>query len=171
VRLIAAEAGVSTGFVMHYFPEKQHLLDAVLEYNNVRAGARATAARRRRRGLEAVTALIEALLPIDAERRLEWQVWSAFWTHVAPDGAAGPSLEFARVIATDMLGACLQEAIDDGDLPEGLDVHYEAERLVIVAAGLGLFSGAATSAAAGTRMAKRMVNDHIASLRGTHAPT
>nr|MBA2280569.1 TetR family transcriptional regulator [Acidimicrobiia bacterium] len=93
VRAIAAEAGVSTGYVMHYFPDKAALTDAVLDRTNRRAGARVEAAVRAQDS--ALASAIEALLPLDAERRLEWRVWAAFWT-ATPAGGGGPALVGAR---------------------------------------------------------------------------
>ena len=43
IRLIAAEAGVSTGFITHYFAGKDELVEAVLELTNRRAAARVRA--------------------------------------------------------------------------------------------------------------------------------
>jgi AcrR family transcriptional regulator len=168
VRAIATRAGVSTGYVMHYFPDKRRLASAVLAANNVKAGARVDAARRERRGLDALTAAVEAVLPLDGERRVEWQVWVAFWTS-ADDGDAGDmgvrGLRDARAAFRRMLAAPFAEAIADGELPDTLDVHYECERLLTLAAGLGLTAGA-DPAVTVRRLARRMLADHLASLAG-----
>src|SRR5687767_8229102 len=66
MRAIAAEAGVTTGFVTHYFEDKQELLIAVLRHNNLRARDRVLAAIGERRGLVALEGAVEAMLPIDA---------------------------------------------------------------------------------------------------------
>ena len=164
MRVIAAEAGVSTGFVMHYFPEKQHLLDAVLEHNNAMAAGRALRTRRRRRGVDGAAALIESILPLDAERRLEWQVWSAYWTHARPGDGTAATLGVARDLATDLLVTCLREAVEDGEVRADIDLRYEAERLLVLAGGLGLFSGAPSTPSSVRKLANRMVADHMAAL-------
>jgi AcrR family transcriptional regulator len=161
VRAIAAAAGVSTGFVMHYFADKQQLASAVLEANNVQAGRRVAAATEGRRGLAGLTAAVEALLPLDAERRLEWQVWIAFWNDHDDDGGQG--LHGARrALATILMGP-LSEAVADGDLDPGVDLAYECERLITLAAGLGLSAGMGSPSVV-RRMARRMLDDHLRTL-------
>jgi AcrR family transcriptional regulator len=161
VRAIAAAAGVSTGYVMHYFEDKQQLAAAVLNTNNVHAGRRVLAATERRRGLAAVTAAVDALLPLDDERRLEWQIWVAFWTDPNAGGVDQPGL--GRQALGAILARPLAEAVADRELPDDLDLGYEAERLMTLAAGLGMSSGVG-SPAAFRRLARRMVGDHLASL-------
>jgi AcrR family transcriptional regulator len=163
VRAIAAAGGVSTGYVMHYFEDKQQLAAAVLDANNVRAGARVQAASERKRGLAGLTAAVEALLPLDAERRLEWQVWVAFWNDPAGYEQAPDALTGARRALGSIFLRPLSEAVADGDLPDGLDLGYESERLITLAAGLGLTAGVGSPAAVG-RLARRMLNDHLRSL-------
>lgn len=158
VRAIANEAGVSTGYVMHYFADKAVLASAVLAQNNDRAGRRVIAARDGHHALAAVTAMMEALLPIDTERRLEWQVWVAFWNEGDGDG-----LGDARGALSGLIAQGLKEAVEAGELPAGTDVRYEADRLVVLAAGLGLHVGV-TSARAVRRTARRMLADHLNAL-------
>ena len=165
VRAIAAEADVSTGYVMHYFPDKQQLAAAVLAANNARAGARVARASRKRKGLAALEAAIEAVLPMDAERRVEWQVWGAFWTASAADGSAADGLLGARRALERILAVPFAEALAAGELPDSLDVDYECARLVTLAAGLGL-TGAGSPADV-RRLARRMLQDHLSSLAAT----
>jgi AcrR family transcriptional regulator len=167
VRVIAAEAGVSTGYVMHHFSDKDRLAAKVLAANNRQAGERVSRASRSTRGLGALSAAVEALLPLDGSRRLEWQVWVAFWnTGVGDAGAEG--LRAARRALAGILAVPFAEAIADGELPDRLDVDYECERLMTLAAGLGLVAG--TDAAAGVRrLARRMLDDHLAALTGVPA--
>ena len=168
VRAIAAEAAVSTGYVMHYFPDKQQLEAAVLGANNTIAGARVARASRKGRGLAALTAAVEAVLPLDADRRLEWQVWVAFWTAAGAEEQGSDGLLGARRALKRILSVPFSEAIADGELPEALDVDYECERLMTLAAGLGL-TGGASSAAELRRLSRRMLDDHFVSLATTTA--
>lgn len=158
VRAIATEAGVSTGYVMHYFPDKAALAAAVFAHNNDRAGRRVLAARDGHRGLAAVAAMMEGLMPTDLERRLEWKIWVAFWNEGDGSGLGDASGGLSTLIA-----ACLQEAVADGELPAGIDVRYEADRLVVLAAGLGLHAGV-TPPRTVRRTAQRMLTDHLATL-------
>jgi AcrR family transcriptional regulator len=164
VRAIATEAGVSTGFVMHYFPDKQALTEAVLGTTNRRAGERVSAAASRGRGTAALRAAVEALLPVDADRRREWQVWGAHWTGAPPGSSEHAGLVAARLALNRLLQRPLAEAVEDGELPAGLDLEYEAERLLVLAAGLGLSAGLGSRARL-RALALRMLDDHLAALR------
>jgi len=168
VRAIAAEAGVSTGYVMHYFEDKDQLAAAVLEHNNVVAANRVLTARGRRRGLDGLTAAVEALLPLTPERRIVWQVWVALWTHARTESDPAAALTMARHALAGILRQSFEEAVADGELPDGLDLEYEAERLTTLAAGLGLLAGV-ESTTRFRRVASRMLQDHLDALR--HSPT
>lgn len=163
VRAIAHEAGLSTGSVTHYFETKQQLAMAALELNNTRAGARVARRSRSARGVAAIAATVEALLPIDDERRLEWAVWISFWTASATDPDAARGLRVARQALATMLAGPFADAVDDGELPRGLDFEYEAERLMVLASGLGLLVNGRDNDAT-PRLARQMLDDHIAAL-------
>jgi TetR/AcrR family transcriptional regulator, transcriptional repressor of bet genes len=71
---IARAAGVTTGALAHYFPDKDAILAAALEEVCTRLLTRI--------GLpDGLPNLAEAAscLPINEERRKEWRVWLAYW--------------------------------------------------------------------------------------------
>ncbi|RJO74122.1 TetR family transcriptional regulator [Nocardia panacis] len=75
VRDIAAEAGCTTGMVVHYFAGKREVLRAAL------AAASSTVAERVAAGISQTTdlyALLGHFLPLDRTRTEEWRVWIAF---------------------------------------------------------------------------------------------
>ena len=163
MRGIAAEAGVTTGFVTHYFEDKQELLAEVVRYNNLRARDRVMAAIGDHRGLVALEGAVDALLPIDADRGREWQVWIASWRPGAVGELSTDELRGGRRFVARLLSELLGQAVADGDLPATLDVAYEAERLLTMIAGLGLTLGVETQARM-RRGAKRMLAEQLASL-------
>jgi AcrR family transcriptional regulator len=141
IRSIAAEAGVSTGFITHYFVDKHELMAEVLRHNNERARRRVAAATRRHNGLAAVDAAIQALLPLDAERRREWQVWVSAWGQTSAGEELAQGLGGGWRALRELLRALLVRAVEAGELSESLDVDYEAGRLVTLVAGVGLLAG------------------------------
>lgn len=165
MRAIALEAGVSTGFITHYFGDKQELIAEVLRYNNDRALRRVSTAIRNRKGLAAVEAAVEAVLPVDAERRREWQVWVASWgqTSVGEDLAAGLSGGWRglRLLLAELLG----QAVQDGELRDGLSLEYEAQRMLTMVAGAGLLAGVEAPTRV-RREVRQMLADHLALLGG-----
>jgi len=170
MRRIAAEAGVTTGFVTHYFEDKQTLLAEVLRHNNQRATARLLAAIGERRGLVALEGAIEAMLPLDADRRREWQVGVACWGPTAPGEQAAEELRTGWRGLQQLLAGLLQQAVDDGELPDTVDVTFEAGRLVAMLAGVGMLAGI-ESPERTRRDAKRMLADQLAGLERTQSDT
>lgn len=89
IRRIADAAGCTTGRITHYFDSKDDILVAALRAVHVAAAARmATAIDAAGNDPRAVlrSVLLEAL-PLDANRRIEWQVWLAFWGRASGDQA------------------------------------------------------------------------------------
>ncbi|MEA2125057.1 MAG: hypothetical protein QOI80_1839 [Solirubrobacteraceae bacterium] len=166
MRRIATEAGVTTGFVTHYFEDKQELLAAVLRFNNLRARDRVLAAMGERRGLVALEGAVDALLPIDADRRRVWQVWVASWRSTAGQERLNDELRDGRRFVERLLKGLLAQAVADGELPATLDVAYEAEHLVTLIAGTGLIAGVESPAHV-RRAAKRMLAEQVARLERT----
>jgi AcrR family transcriptional regulator len=82
IRSVAREANWSTKRVSHYFKTKRDLLLHTFREFSLRSLAEGEAAVRSSKKLQST---FEALLPLDEERRLNWQVWLAFWGMIASD--------------------------------------------------------------------------------------
>lgn len=83
VRDVAEEAGVSTGTIVHYFGDKDTMLEAALldkvqdtgiAFRAALAGASSA--------WERLERLVNASLPESAEVRDEWRLWLTFWGEV-----------------------------------------------------------------------------------------
>lgn len=166
MRAIAVEAGVSTGSVTHYFEDKAELMAAVLRYNGLRSATRVASMMGSRRGLVAAERAALALLPVDDERVKWWRVWLAFWSDdVVQDPSAGGFVLGYRAW-TKLVERHLGEAVEDGDLPAGLDLRHEVGRLAMLIAGAGLLIGSNLTARKGLQArAKRMLGEHFEALR------
>jgi AcrR family transcriptional regulator len=142
IRVIAAEAGVSTGFVTHYFDDKHAIIEAALEATNARAARRVL----RVIGTDepALTRLrgaAEALMPVDPQRRQEWQLWVAVWGEASKGDSLSVGYRRGWTGLRDMLVALLVEAQEEQQLHADADVEHRADRLVTMLAGLGLLAG------------------------------
>lgn len=82
-REIADRSGFSTAIVSHYFADKRDVLSLAYRDSIRRARGRFQAALARHPGDTA--AILESLLPLDADRRRDWRVWFAFWAQAAAD--------------------------------------------------------------------------------------
>jgi AcrR family transcriptional regulator len=131
MREIAAEAGWTTGTLVHYFANKHELLDFTL-----RASIERRSAQRSQRAdlspAEALRATLVGALPTDDETRVHWIVT------VALAGAAA---------SDDSLAATQREAYRDYRrylielllaMPDVVDARVEAERLIGVVDGIAL---------------------------------
>lgn len=96
VRHVAAEAGVSSGMVQHYFRSKDEMmtfaLDAVGERVQLRLQHRAAARGHPPAPEDAVRDLLTEMLPLDEPRRQEGLVGIAFQAYAAVNPAIGAEL-------------------------------------------------------------------------------
>jgi AcrR family transcriptional regulator len=183
VRRIAAEASVSTGFISHYFRDKKEVLAAALELCNEQSRARLGRRVKGLRGLAALRAVIEGVLPLDKERRLEWLIWLSFWGQAGADPALGRAWKGGRDEWRDVVLQLLKQAGADGELRADLDLEYEADRLVVLVVGLGMHEGNRRMRAralvlvdahlcelTGAPVGSELAEDDLAPRRGTASP-
>ncbi|MGH3432137.1 MAG: TetR/AcrR family transcriptional regulator [Thermocrispum sp.] len=167
MRGIALEAGVSTGAVTHYFEDKAEVMAAVLHANTSLIARRIATAVEGKQSLAAVEAVAEALLPVDDEMLECWTVLISFWGHPAARRFVvdeGTSLGFAAIRR--FMITLLQQAADSGELPAGVDVEHEAERILALVGGVGLMAGGFQQEREPTRRrARRMLTELIADMR------
>lgn len=164
LRAVAGEAGVSTGSVTHYFEDKAELMAAVLEYNGQLASRRVQVAVGDRRGLAAAERATIALLPTDREQLTCWRVWLAFWFQPSADAMSGVFGMGYREWAG-RVTQHLAEAVEDGELPDTLDLRHEVGLLGTLVAGNGLLAGSAMATRIQLkRRAKRIFTEHFAAL-------
>ncbi len=134
VRNVARAAGYSTKVVSHYFNDVADLLHETYAMAAMRASERVAAVL----GADSadVRGLVEALLPLDAERARDWAVWFAFWSEALPsDRLRADQAERARA-TNELLAAVLGRLVERGDLSRDHDLHNAACRLGAMIQGL-----------------------------------
>jgi AcrR family transcriptional regulator len=77
VRSVAAEAGWSTGSIRHYFSSQNELIAFAMQTLTELVQLRVAAAAAEVRDIAGVADLLEEVLPMDAQRRAEAEVWLA----------------------------------------------------------------------------------------------
>ena len=107
VRTVATEAGTSPGALRHYFSTQDELWAFALRAVVDRATARFTRFAASLDGRELGLRVLEELLPLDAERSEEVQVYLAL---VARSGA-DPVLRAARDEAETLLASAVEQAV------------------------------------------------------------
>lgn len=164
IRVIATEAGVSTGFITHYFAGKHEVMEAVLEAANARAARRVLGAiRTDLPALDRLQNAAETLLPVDPQRRQDWQVWVAVWGEASKGDSLSVGYRRGWVGLRDMLVGLLVEAQEEKQLHADTDVEHRADRLVTLLAGIGLLAGVERPGRV-RELAARMLAEELARL-------
>ena len=161
VRNVADAAGYSTTVVSHYFDDLTDLLHETYRIAVARA----------RRRVEAVLAddpgdlrgLIEAVLPLDAEREADWRIWLSFWSEALSSPAFADEQRARTRSTTERIASCLRHLADQGRLGADLDVERTADRLS------AMIPGVASEAIFDPRkwtadVQRRVVDDELAAL-------
>ncbi len=139
VRNVAREAGWSMGALRHYFSTQNELLAFAMRLIIERARGRIEALDLSACGPRlAVEAVLSEVLPLEAGRRIEAEVWLALTGRALLD----PSLRSLRDESYDLLqGLCqrlVSMLIESGLASPELNVDLEAERLYALVDGLAL---------------------------------
>jgi TetR/AcrR family transcriptional regulator, transcriptional repressor of bet genes len=94
MRMVAEEAGVSTGMLNHYFSNRMEMLEDTLVFVSMRQQAREAAAIEGiDPGEKRLRALVRSVLPTDQDSTEAWRVW------IAAHGASVRLSELRRVMA------------------------------------------------------------------------
>lgn len=135
VRRVAQEAGCSTGSLRHYFTTQSELLMFAMRMVIERVEERIAAAPRPEDPLAAAKTTLSHLLPLNADRAAENEVWVAFSARALVDEELGA----LRGDAYDRLRSASEHWIDrllEGSGPERR--HVESARLSALIDGLAL---------------------------------
>jgi AcrR family transcriptional regulator len=164
IRAIAAEAGVSTGYLTHYFDDKHALMVRLLDHTNASAARRVAVASAEGDAITRLRAAVDAVLPLDPVRRREWEVWVAMWGVASPADELGKGFRAGWAGLRRIFADLLRQAAAEGSLREGVDIEYEAGRLVTMLAGIGLMAGVESRRRV-REAAARMVDEQVSGLR------
>ena len=143
LRHVAAEAGVSSGMVQHYFRTKDEMMIFALKVVSDNAEARLAAAAGKVGESPSpktlLRALLTELLPLDEPRRVDGRVALAFlaYTAVKPAVAEALRADTARMHA--FVADQIRAAQAAGEAPPGLDPAPAATTLLAVVEGLGMY--------------------------------
>jgi AcrR family transcriptional regulator len=161
VRNVADAAGYSTTVVSHYFDNLADLLHETYRLAVARA----------RRRVEAVLSddpgdlrgLIEAVLPLDAEREADWRIWLSFWSEALSSPEFADEQRARARSTTERIASCLHHLADQGRLDANVDVERAADRLSAMIPGIAseaIFDPRKWS----TELQRRVVADELAAL-------
>lgn len=132
LREVAAEAGWTTGALVHYFANKQELLAFTLQTSLARRRSRHTD-RAALSPSEALRAMLRSALPITPETTLHWIVTLAFAAQSSADRELAAIQREAYLDFRDAISALVA-----GERGARDEADREAERLIALANGIAL---------------------------------
>ncbi|RSN24657.1 TetR family transcriptional regulator [Amycolatopsis sp. WAC 04169] len=127
---VAAEAGISKGFVQHYFASRDDMLRFAA--TTLRGGLEERIATPLR-----VRDLLIALLPLDDAGRDDALVANAFLVRALKDPEIAGHFRTGHGLLRDAVAALLSAAQTDGELVQSIDPATEAVLLLSLVSGLG----------------------------------
>jgi len=136
LRDVARAAGWTTGAVSHYFPDKRTLLLTTFRSRTEASSRLFDAAARTRPGV--LAASIDALLPLDEERTLNWRVWLAFWGAAVGDEELAGEQHRRQLLFTERLARTVRGAQELGEARPDLDVDQTARFLAALVDGVSI---------------------------------
>jgi AcrR family transcriptional regulator len=152
VRAVAAEAGCSPGSLRYYFPAQGELLAFAMELVVDRVGERIAALDGGGDVRTAVEHRLEQVLPLDAERRMEMEVWLAFWSRAQADAGLRAQRDKTHRALRLFVRGCLVALADAGLMRPELSLEVETSSLHALLDGLALHGVTSPETATPRRM-------------------
>jgi len=163
VRTVAVEAGLSMGSLRHYFPSQSELhlfaMRLVIDRIRVRVEALPATPDPQRLALQ----VLEEMLPMDADRRAESEVWLAFSARALVDPALGALRDEGWDLLREVCRNLIGHFADAGVLASDLDAEVEAARLHALVDGL-LVHGVLRPARVDPSVLRRVLARHLDTL-------
>ncbi len=164
LRSIARVNGWSTGIVTHYFADKRELLMATFR-------ERADRARRHieteiAAGRSLLEASVDAALPLDEARMLDWRVFLAYMGASIGEPELDVLFRERQQSFRDTLAEAIADEVIAGRLPAGSNVDHEAARLLVTLNGVAIQAVLAPDLWSADQQ-RRVINDHLTGLRRT----
>jgi AcrR family transcriptional regulator len=163
VREVAAEAGYSPGSLRYYFPAQAELIGFAMEVVADRVRERIETLEPGADALAAVERLLEQILPLDEERRIEGEVWLAFSARAQSDPALRAQRDAMHEDLRTFVRQCIDGLAEAGLVRPELSRELEAFRLHALVDGLAM-QGIVSPATMTPRRQRQVLQVHLASL-------
>lgn len=163
VRTVAAEAGWSTGSIRHYFSSQNELIAFAMQTLTEQVRERVAAVAAEVRDVAGVADLLEEVLPMDAQRRAETEVWLAMSAAARTDDDLRAITEESHRGLRQLCDSSVRFVV--GDNGPGRDLVLEADRLHALVDGLALHGAMHPRLMPRTRIRDALLA-HLAELAG-----
>lgn len=138
IKEIARETGYSTGIFAHYFKSKDELLLYALQLASLRMAARMWKKGEEAAGNQVLRNVLLEVLPLDEERRLEWQIWVTFWGRAVRDASMAEEQRSWYVEYRSLLRGLILDGQRSGHIRPDIDAAKESDSIVALVAGIGM---------------------------------
>jgi AcrR family transcriptional regulator len=160
VRTVAAEAGWSAGALRYYFPDQAELLDFAMQQVTDRVTARIGDLPTTADPVARSVAILEQVIPLDADRRAEFEVWLTFVSQARLSPRLQERLEAAHASLHELCRTILGGLVELGVARRDLALATETERLHALVDGLSLHA-ATVPEQAGPRRIRAALRAHL----------
>ena len=134
-RAIAAELGVATGALWHYFPNFDAVLSAAFGIVFARTNKRIVKATEGRTGLVALRIMMNEILPTNKETQDEARLVVDFWGRVALDDTLAAHQLNHEIIWRAWLHDYLTQATNSGEIVPEADLEGVIDLLIVLSTG------------------------------------
>ncbi|PRY41256.1 TetR/AcrR family transcriptional regulator [Umezawaea tangerina] len=163
MREIARQAGYANGALVHYFPNKEALIEAAYVYVSEQTDLRIRAAASGKRGLAALRAFLVELVPTKEVTLLEARIVLPFWSRTVTDGALARTSDARMQRWRDDMVVLLAEARRDGEVRTAVPDAVIAEQLLAMAMGMQVLAQLPDHATT-PDLQLRVIEAHLAAL-------
>jgi AcrR family transcriptional regulator len=138
MRVVAKEAGFTTGALTHYFQSKDELLIAASEagadvvrpeMDDAATGDSARAALRD---------LLYTVLPTSPAMKAQWRFWVAFWERAAHSPQVQRVMRERYFEYTNRVATVIRRSQEQGETPRGVDAERAAREVIALIDGIGV---------------------------------
>lgn len=133
-RNVAAATGWSTTVVSHYFDDMADLFHETYSFATMRSRKRVDRVLASDPG--DIEGLVEAVLPLDQERRDDWKIWFAFWSEALTNPTYAAEQSQRAATTRERLKACLVLKKKNGAIHRNVDIDEAADRLAALIPGI-----------------------------------
>lgn len=166
VRTVAAEAGWSAGAVRYYFPDQDGLIAFAMDLVGRRVRERISAIEPSGTPTEIALRYLEEVIPLDAERQAEFDIWLSFIAQAQADSGAGALRDLLTPVnqgLRELCGSLLASLSKTGALRPELKLDVETERLHAIIDGLSLHAAVQPTATTPDRV-REILRAHLQEL-------
>jgi AcrR family transcriptional regulator len=135
-RDVAEAADCSTAIVSHYFHNKRELLFLTYRSSIERGTERCEVALAEADG--DLKAYLAELMPLNAERLIEWKIWLAFWARAVADPEIAEVQRNCILRTRGNIARVMKHLTERGDLLPNLDLADAARRLLTLLIGMAV---------------------------------